>query len=152
MDKSRTQCLQCHNGPMLSNGGFHNIGSGNFTGELLDFGRVFGIRAVLTDEFNCLGPYSDAEPDDCQELTYLNTDSHVPLEGAFKVPSLRHLLQTAPYFHDGRFATLREVMEYYTTPPAFEVVGPHELRELHLSEDEVSELVQFLGTLSTSED
>ena len=62
MDSRRTQCLQCHNGPMFTNGGFHNIGTGNFSGEHLDFGRVFGLRAVLMDEFNCLGKYSDAQP------------------------------------------------------------------------------------------
>ncbi|MEM6988035.1 MAG: cytochrome-c peroxidase, partial [Pseudomonadota bacterium] len=32
MDADRTQCLQCHNGPNLTNGGFHNIGTGNFDG------------------------------------------------------------------------------------------------------------------------
>ena len=57
----RTQCLQSHNGPVLSNGdGFNNIGTGRFSRESMDFGRVFGLLAVLMDEFNCLGDYSDA--------------------------------------------------------------------------------------------
>ena len=33
--------------------------------------------------------------------------------GVFKVPSLRNLAFTAPYMHDGRFATLEEVVEHY---------------------------------------
>jgi cytochrome c peroxidase len=33
--------------------------------------------------------------------------------GVFKVPSLRNIALTAPYMHDGRFATLEEVVEHY---------------------------------------
>ena len=34
--------------------------------------------------------------------------------GKFKTPSLRNLKYTAPYMHDGRFATLREVIDFYS--------------------------------------
>src|SRR5690606_21374936 len=33
--------------------------------------------------------------------------------GAFKTPGLRDIARTAPYMHDGHFATLEEVVEYY---------------------------------------
>ena len=33
--------------------------------------------------------------------------------GAFKVPTLRNVARTAPYFHNGGFATLREVVDFY---------------------------------------
>lgn len=148
VDPDKTQCMQCHNGHLGSNGEFHNIGSGNFTGPRLDFGRVFGLRAVLMDEFNCQGPYSDAEPHECVELLYLNKDSHIPLQGAFKTPTLRGLPRTAPYFHDGRFATLDEVLDWYNDPPPVEQVGPHELRPLNLSDLELRNLKAFLLTLS----
>ena len=36
-------------------------------------------------------------------------------DGKFAVPSLRNAALTAPYMHDGRFATLEEVVEHYTT-------------------------------------
>ncbi len=36
-------------------------------------------------------------------------------QGEFKVPSLRNVALTAPYMHDGRFATLEEVIEHYST-------------------------------------
>ena len=32
----------------------------------------------------------------------------------FKAPSLRNIALTAPYMHDGRFATLREVVDHYS--------------------------------------
>ena len=35
--------------------------------------------------------------------------------GKFSVPSLRNVALTAPYMHDGRFATLAEVIEHYST-------------------------------------
>jgi cytochrome c peroxidase len=137
---------------LFSNGGFHNIGSGNFDGANLDFGRVYGIRMALMDEFNCLGPYSDARPRECTELVFLNTDSHVPLEGAFKVPSLRNVARTAPYFHDGRFTNLADVIDYYRTAPASLQPGTHELLEMTLSEAESLQLVKFLETLTSSPD
>ena len=34
--------------------------------------------------------------------------------GKFKTPSLRNLAYTAPYMHDGRFATLDEVIDHYS--------------------------------------
>ena len=148
LDAARTQCLQCHNGPLLSNGEFHNIGTGVFTGESLDFGRSIGLRAVLMDEFNCVGPYSDASPVQCEHLAFLNKDSHLPLRGAFKVPGLRELASTGPYFHDGRFETLREVLEYYNEPPPVQLAGPHELLPMGLDELEISALEAFLLTLS----
>ncbi len=147
IDSKRTQCLQCHNGPMFTNGGFHNIGTGNFSGEHLDFGRVFGVRAVLMDEFNCLGPYSDAQPEQCMELRFLNKSAHVPLEGAFKVPGLRGLAATGPYMHDGRFDTLHAVLEYYRQPPDTEQHS-HELNALALSNSELGQLPAFLLSLT----
>jgi cytochrome c peroxidase len=146
LDEARTRCLRCHNGPMLTNGSFHNIGTGNLEGEHLDFGRAFGVRAVLLDEFNCLGPYSDAAPADCLELRFLNRDPHVPLEGAFKVPSLRGLTATAPYMHDGSLPTLEAVLEHYRHPPTSG--GTHELTPVALTDDEAAALVAFLRTLS----
>ncbi len=146
LDVEKTTCLRCHNGPRFTNDGFSNIGTGSFEGDNLDFGRVFGLRAVMTDEFNCLGPYSDARPDDCKHLRFLNRSAHVPLEGAFKVPSLRNVANTAPYMHDGRFDDLTAVLEHYRNPPAS--AGDHELVALDLSDRELRQLVAFLGTLS----
>jgi cytochrome c peroxidase len=40
---------------------------------------------------------------------------HKTDDGKFAVPSLRNVLLTAPYMHDGRFATLAQVIEHYST-------------------------------------
>jgi cytochrome c peroxidase len=146
IDPQKTQCMQCHNGPLLTNGGFHNIGTGNFRGESLDFGRMLGLQAVLMDEFNCLGMYSDAKPDECTTIKFLNRSNHIPLQGAFKTPSLRNALLTSPYFHDGRFSSLMEVMEFYNQPPTKN--GSHELKELKLQDEQLTQLVAFLKLLT----
>jgi len=150
LDSERTHCLRCHNGPWFTNGGFHNIGTGVFSGKDLDFGRVFGLRSVLMDEFNCIGPYSDAKPEQCFELRFINRNAHVPLDGAYKVPGLRNLVATAPYMHDGRFSDLESVLEFYRQPPDQEQT--HELPPLNLSDTETAQLLAFLRTLTVERD
>lgn len=72
-------------------------------------------------------------------------------EGRFKTPSLRDVASRAPYMHDGRFATLEEVVRYYDaggTPN--EHLDPA-IRELDLTDREVGDLVAFLESLSCEE-
>jgi cytochrome c peroxidase len=79
-----------------------------------------------------------------------------PLQvGNFKVPSLKNIELTAPYMHDGRFATLEEVIEHYNSG-----VMPHpnlssQLRKpdntplrLDLTSTEKAALIAFLRTLT----
>jgi cytochrome c peroxidase len=79
INSEKTQCLQCHNGPLFTNRGFHNVGTGGLHGERLDFGRMVGLQAVIQDEFNCLGEYRDAMPEECSSLRFLNRSAHMPV-------------------------------------------------------------------------
>lgn len=143
IDQSKTHCMRCHNGPMLSNGDFHNINTGNFKGKQLDFGRFLGIQVVTQDQFNCLGRYSDAKPEDCRHLRFLPKQVHGETQGAFKTPTLRYLNQTGPYFHDGRFSRIEQVIAHYKTLSK----DNSELPPLTLTEKEVQSLVAFLALL-----
>ena len=147
LDGARTQCLRCHNGPLFTNYGFHNIATGTDTDGIRDFGRMIGLQAAQIDPFNCLGDYSDATPDACSELRFAQASHGV--NGAFKVPGLRNVAETAPYMHDGRFATLEQVVEFYTETPGPEA-GRHELPPLNLSAEEVKQLAAFLASLSSA--
>jgi cytochrome c peroxidase len=78
-------------------------------------------------------------------------------KGKFKVPTLRNLTLTAPYLHNGLFATLEEVVDFYNTrdsdakwpePEVSENVNSEELGDLGLSADEVEAIVAFLKTLT----
>jgi cytochrome c peroxidase len=144
LDDARTQCMRCHNGPLFTNQGFHDVASSRF-GPIPDLGRYVGIQSLLLDPFNCLGPYSDAAQEQCDELRFLERREMAPLAGAFKTPGLREVERTAPYFHDGRLATLEAVIEHYRHPPA----DPgSELLPLELSDLEAARLAAFLRTLS----
>ncbi|MFN8503391.1 cytochrome-c peroxidase [Kouleothrix sp.] len=140
------QCVNCHNGPLLTNNDFHNTGVPAAPGLPADSGRAQGVRQVLADEFNCLSAYSDAAPEDCGELRFAKADDHA-LERQFKPPSLRNVAERAPYMHAGQFASLREVLEHYNRAPAAPA-GHSELKPLQLSERELGQIEAFLRSLS----
>jgi len=147
----KTQCLECHNGPLFSNGDFHNIGTGRFEalpGEQLDFGRVFGVQAALINEFNCQGRFSDAGKDGCKHLQFINRAAVSHTQGAFRTPTLRNAPNTAPYFHDGRFSSLQQVVQHYASQPVATRSGQNELRPFVLDEKEIGQLTAFLNTLA----
>lgn len=72
--------------------------------------------------------------------------------GKFKVPSLRNVALTYPYMHDGRFATLEEVLDHYRFGIVeSETLDPLLVNGIQLSSTEKIQLIQFLNTLSDHE-
>ena len=69
--------------------------------------------------------------------------------GAFKTPALRNWKDREPFMHDGRFATLDEVLDFYSEPKAG-AVGETELDPLQLSEQDRADIKAFLATLNGS--
>lgn len=116
----REQCSSCHKEPLFSDFSLRNNGLNLVAGSngLIDLGA---------------GMISPA-------------DSAVYYK--FKVPSLRNLKFTAPYMHDGRFTTIDEVLEHYSsgirqTPN----LDPLLLNGIVLSIREKTDLKAFLNTL-----
>jgi cytochrome c peroxidase len=69
--------------------------------------------------------------------------------GRFKSPSLRNVEFTAPYMHDGRFATLDEVVEHYSRNVKRHPNADGRVRRpLNFTAAEKAALVTFLKTLS----
>jgi cytochrome c peroxidase len=78
--------------------------------------------------------------------------------GKFKVMTLRNIAVTAPYGHNGFFATLEDIVHFYNTrdvpaanwPPAevLQNMNSRELGNLGLSAQEEADLVAFLKTLT----
>lgn len=104
--------------------------------------------------------------DDEQRLAPgLNETTQDPAHrGLFKVPSLRNIELTAPYMHDGRFATLEEVLEHYdsgirnsSTLSPLIVEADNRGADtggrisLHLTAPERAAIVAFLKTLTDEE-
>jgi cytochrome c peroxidase len=141
------ECVNCHNGPLLSDNHFHNTGVAAAPGAPEDFGRAAGALLVRDDPFNCLGEFSDAAPEECTELRFMIAGG--PDEpGAFKTPSLRGAATRAPYMHAGQIATLETVFRHYQSAPDAQI-GHTELRPLNLSDVEFNQLVAFVGTLNS---
>lgn len=81
-------------------------------------------------------------------------------EGRFQVPSLRNIALTAPYMHDGRFATLRDVVNHYSQGIQdhpnldFRLRGSDgwdptgEPTRMDLTEEEIENLIAFLNTFT----
>ena len=67
--------------------------------------------------------------------------------GAFKTPSLRNWKGREPFMHDGRFATIGEVLDFYNEPKSG-ALGHTELDPLGLSEEEQADVVAFLETIN----
>lgn len=153
---TRGQCVTCHNGPLLTDHAFHNTGIPPINPTSPDRGRADGLRKLLSDEFNCLGRYSDAKPDRCGELQFLATNDPGQL-AAFRTPSLRNVAERAPYMHAGQFTSLEEVVEHYARSPKA-VLGHSELAQpgekhadrqaIRLSAADIRDLAAFLGALT----
>ena len=142
------QCVTCHNGPLLTDQHFHNTGVPARDPAHADRGRAAATAKVQSDEFNCLGAFSDAPAEACQELRFMVTDDP-SLEGAFKTPGLRDVALRPPYMHAGQFANLEDVVAHYAKAPAAPI-GRSERKPIRLSESEVRDVAAFLRTLSAS--
>lgn len=92
-----------------------------------------------------------APADDAGRFRFTKRESD---RGKFATPSLRNIALTAPYMHDGRFATLEEVVEHYTTgmqrtPTLDPNLAKHPDGGIPLSAEDKRALVLFLKTLTT---
>ena len=164
------RCIFCHDGPNFTDDDFHNLGlQSNDTEMMLDpqlnfiptpqhpideltsrtdaWGRFFAIGQLLKDSFNSDSNYSDNQATNL--LKHLT-----PLEfhlGQFKTPTLRNIALTAPYSHSGRFDSLQAVIDFYDRggdTTGFLGVKEGTIIPLHLSQQEKSDLIQFLHTLT----
>ena len=68
--------------------------------------------------------------------------------GRFKSPSLRNVELTAPYMHDGRFATLDAVLDHYSNGGKNHPNKDVRVQPLHFTSSEKAALVAFLKTLT----
>lgn len=106
-------CISCHQGM--------NVG-GNLFQPFGIIGNYFTDRGQITTAD--LGRYN---------VTQNEADRHV-----FRVPSLRNVALTAPYFHDGSAKTLEQAISVMTK---YQLGRP-------LAKEQIERIAQFLGTLT----
>lgn len=128
--RTKANCINCHNTGNFSDNKFHNIGLDFFSENDVDLGR-FDVTK---------------NPQDKKK---------------FKTPSLREVAQTKPYMHNGQFPELMNVMMMYNVGFGREDLtdsqkkDPHYpkksgmIKPLHLEDDEISDIISFLKTLSS---
>lgn len=93
---------------------------------------------IIDSSFNDLGRYT---------ITGIGKDSM-----QFRVPTLRNIEFSRPYMHDGRYKTLREVIDHYTTIDTSTPYLSEELKKsIVLSDDDKKDLISFLKTLTDKE-
>ncbi len=116
------ECNHCHSVPIISADQYFNNG--------LDAAMGF-------DDFEDLGRGG---------VTGIFADN-----GKFKAPSLRNILFSAPYMHDGRFKTLKEVIEHYNSGGKESMNKDPLIRPLNLTNEQIDALVAFISTMSDTD-
>jgi len=147
----KANCVQCHHGPTLTDGEFHNIGVPVAGGGLpTDAGRYEGVARLKRNPFGAAGAFSDAPESEVAVVSQGLVNSPEQW-GSFRTPSLRGVANTAPYMHAGQFATLEDVVRFYSTLEGAVQLDHHRetlLKPLHLTEAEIADLSAFLGALT----
>jgi cytochrome c peroxidase len=106
---------------------FHCHGGFNFTDNMF---HNNGLDSVTIDE----GRY---------RITNDETD-----KGKFRTPTLRNIALTGPYMHDGRFATLDQIVRHYNSGGKRHINRDPLMRPLGLSDGEIDDIVAFLESLT----
>jgi cytochrome c peroxidase len=149
------RCSACHHGANFTNGEFEAVGVPYFAEPgRVDEGRHGGIALLRASPFNLLSAFND----DTARSTAGPTRHVEPQHrnwGEFRVPSLRNVANTAPYMHNGSFATLADVVRHYSEVDVERLHGEDGARlvlPLRLTAQEQADLVAFLETLSAPVD
>lgn len=146
----KARCVSCHplnpSNPSGSDSRFHNIG---VAARAQDFEKLAREALDLLAKDDGVEKVDElALETDLSELgRFLVTKDRSDI-GAFKSPQMRNIGITAPYMHDGSMHTLWDVMDHYNKggePNPFLDGG---IFPLALSEQEISDLIAFMFTLT----
>ncbi len=140
--KGKAGCIQCHNGPLLTDQKPHNTGvPENFDLFLDPMNHQAFIAFAM---FQGIPDYMNLKRDPgFYNVTLQDEDM-----GKFITPSLRELKYTAPYMHNGAIATLSEVVDFYDRGGGNDSRKSKQLKPLNLNRQEKRDLVAFLESLS----
>ncbi len=102
----------------------------------------------FTDEqFHSNGAGMDSPSPDPGRVTQTGNESE---RGRFKTPTLRDVTRTAPYMHDGSLRSLKDVIRFYNQGGIAHPNLSAQVKPLHLSTQEQTDLINFLRSLRGS--
>jgi len=146
-------CIECHNGSILSDQKYYNLGVPR-PPEWEESGMN---EITFRFELYAKGSKEKYYRDFKNDLGLYFTSKRVKDIGKFRTQPLRYLKYTAPYMHAGQFFTLEEVIDFYNEgggENAFtEKFGNKSkiLKPLNLTDEEKEALVVFLEEISGDE-
>ena len=127
-------CFQCHGGWNFSSVRF----AGADRGAMEDRGGLFFNTGV-----------SGYAPPNRGLAEHTGRENDI---GKFKAPTLRNIAVTAPYMHDGSIATLEDVIDHYVNGGRMAHANKSTImRPLKLSEQDKSDLIEFVKSLTDEE-
>lgn len=147
--QGKAGCVQCHNGSLLTDQKFYNLGVPKNPAFEQDPLRQIAMR----ERMGAKGvPESLIVTLDRDPGRFLDTKRDED-KGKFRTPPLRELKYTAPYMHNGVFFTLKEVVEFYGHGGGVDPFGTKSslVKPLRLTAEEQAALVAFLESLSGDE-
>jgi cytochrome c peroxidase len=162
------RCSNCHEQAELTDASVRRVAAAtngpvrNRDGNIIDKGfNNIGIRptaedlgAGAQDSFGWLSHTRRRFPDAPPESFEGPVTKGFGVDGAFKIPSLRNVALTAPYFHNGEARTLREAVELYSRGgnvnpvEAMDGTPIEPLGVPSLASDEIDAIVAFLESLT----
>src|ERR687885_925380 len=156
--QGKAGCASCHGGPEFSHASVENVVDQPLENMVMGDGGVatydngfynIGVRPTPSD----LGVGGNDPFGHPLSMTLFGgTTGRVAVDGSFKVPDLRNVALTPPYFHNGGQLTLRQVVDFYNRGGDFhdtniDTLDP-DIHALGLTSDEEDALVAFLNALT----
>jgi len=145
--QGKAQCYLCHNGPLLSDEKYYNVGVPENPEIRSNPLRHISLR------FDSLMLGAPGYHKTTQDLgRYMITKNNND-KGLFRTPTLREVARTAPFMHNGIFFTLEEVIDFYDRGGGIDAFGTKSplLKPLGLTKEEKAALRAFLESLSGAE-
>lgn len=141
----KANCIACHYGPALADAEFHTLGVPEIDELKTDTDRI-ATRHFFASDQKYPNPRSVNSDYGRELITKSQSD-----RGKFKTPSLRELVHTAPYMHNGAFETLDDVIEFFMKGGGDHPNKDPLLKPFTLTDEEFDQLREFLEALSSPE-
>ncbi len=149
----KANCIECHNGPMLTDEKYYNTG----VSRPVEFEETGMNQITFRWENYAKGVHEKKYREWKDDAGLYYTTKRDKDAGKFRTPPLRYVAFTAPYMHAGQLFTLEEVVDFYNdgggTNEFTERYGNKTpiLQPLGLSDGEKESIVAFLEELSGEE-
>jgi cytochrome c peroxidase len=146
----KARCGSCHTYdpalPLFGDNRFHNTGVGT---RKEDFNQLAKRATESAAASNKAEIDKLALETDYSELGRFLVTQKKEDAGAFRTPFLRDVLLTGPYMHDGSLETLWDVVEFFNKGGERNAFLDAEMKPLGLTANEVDDLVNFMGALTS---